>query len=86
MSIDISERSAEFLDDQVAAGVFPTRRDAIDEAVGLLKARTELLQILDEAQHQLDTGDYTDYDEEGLAQFFEELKARCVARSAESER
>ena len=81
MSVDISHESAEFIDEQVAAGTFSSRGEALDEAVRLLQARTEVLRKVDEGRHQLDSGDFEEYDDETLAQWFEVLKEECLATS-----
>jgi Sec-independent protein secretion pathway component TatC len=43
MSSDLSPESEQFIQQVVAAGLFPDRGRALDEAVGLLKRRQELL-------------------------------------------
>ena len=54
--------------------LFPDRGRALDEAVGLLKKRLDLLQHLDEGTRQLAGGDYTEYDEKGLREFFDDVQ------------
>jgi hypothetical protein len=46
-----------------------------EPAIGWPRTRQELLDHIDEGTQQLRNGQYTDYDDEGLRQFFEEIKA-----------
>lgn len=77
MSSDLSPDGEQFLRDAVQGGFFPDRGQALDEAVRLLKGRIELLQHIDEGIRQLRSGEYTDYDEDELSGFFEELKGEA---------
>lgn len=74
MSSGLSPENEQFLDRAVACGIFPGRTQAIDQAVDMLRKRQELLDHIDEGTRQLRSGQYTDYDDEGLRQFFEEVK------------
>lgn len=42
MNIPISQQNQEFLDQAVAAGLFPDQSNALDEAIRLLREREEL--------------------------------------------
>jgi hypothetical protein len=75
MSSGLSPENEQFLDRVVACGIFPGRTQAIDQAVDMLRKRQALLDHIDEGTRQLQSGQYTDYDDEGLRQFFEEVKA-----------
>ncbi len=74
MSTELSPENEQFLQQAIDSGVFANREQAMDEAVGLLKRRVELLQQIDEGLEQLRKGDYADYDEADLKAFFEEIK------------
>ena len=74
MSSDISPENEQFIQRVVNSGVFADRGKALDEAVGLLKRRFELLQHVDEGTRQLAGGDYTEYDEKGLRGFFDDVQ------------
>jgi len=75
MSSELSPENEQFLDRVVACGIFPGRTQALDQAVDMLRKRQALLDHIDEGTRQLRSGQYTDYDDEGLRQFFEEVKA-----------
>ena len=57
MSIDLSQPNEQFLDSAVAAGVFPTRSDAINEAVDMLRKREALRAEIKIGIDQLDRGE-----------------------------
>ena len=80
MSADLSPENEQFIQHAVTAGVFPDRRHALDEAVGLLKKRQELLAQIEEGTQQLRSGDFVEYDQEGLRRFFDEVQAQGRAR------
>jgi Arc/MetJ-type ribon-helix-helix transcriptional regulator len=86
MSSGLSPENEQFLDRAVACGIFPGRTQAIDQAVDMLRKRQELLDHIDEGTRQLRSGQYTDYDDEGLRQFFEEVKAEGRRRLEASKR
>jgi len=84
MSNELSADSESFIAGEVELGAYPSRQDALEAGVALLKKRRELLEKLDEGQRQLDNGEYVDFDEEGLRQFFEGLKERARAGRAKA--
>ncbi|MGA2067290.1 MAG: hypothetical protein ABSG86_20130 [Thermoguttaceae bacterium] len=86
MSNDLSPENEQFIQQAVTAGVFPDRRQALDEAVGLLKKRQELLGHIEEGTEQLRNGDFVEYDQEGLRHFFDEVQAQGRARYQATQR
>ena len=81
MSTEISPENEQFIEKQIASGTFRTRSDVLDAGVELLRMRNELLDRIDEGRRQLDSGQYTEYDDQGLQRRFEELKARARDRN-----
>jgi len=77
MSSQISPENEQFIEKQIASGTFRTRSDVLDAGVELLRMRNELLGRIDEGRRQLDSGQYTEYDEQSLKRRFEDLKARA---------
>lgn len=75
MSAGITPENEQFLTEQIAAGFFSDREEALNAGVDLLKARQDLIARLTRSREELDTGQYEEFDEEGLKQFFEELRA-----------
>jgi Arc/MetJ-type ribon-helix-helix transcriptional regulator len=70
-----------FIAQQVSTGTFKDRTDALEAGIDLLRQRQELIDRLTESRRQLDEGEYVEFDDEGLDQFFEMLIARAEARS-----
>ena len=81
MSIDLSRDSEAFLSDAVSRGLFPSRIEALEVAVDLLRQRQCLVARLAESRRQLDEGEYVEFDDEGLRQFFDQLLERAAERS-----
>ena len=74
MATDISPENERFIEQEIQAGVFRTKSDALDAGIALLRRRKELLARIDEGRGQLDEGDFRDYDEQSLASRFSELR------------
>jgi Arc/MetJ-type ribon-helix-helix transcriptional regulator len=81
MAGDLSQETEAFIEQQIALGAFRDRNDAIEAGVELLRQRKALLDRLAESRRQLDEGEYVEFDEEGLRQFFEGLKERATKRA-----
>lgn len=80
MGAELSPENEQFIQQLVSAGTFPDRKDALDEAVGLLKRRQALIAHIDEGTRQLRSGDFVEFDEDGLRQFFDEVQVQGRAR------
>ncbi|NQU26177.1 MAG: hypothetical protein HQ567_33235 [Candidatus Nealsonbacteria bacterium] len=76
MSSGLSPDNEQFIQQAVELGTFHSREEALDQAVELLRKRAALLRHIDEGTRQLREGEYTDYDDEGLKEFFEEVKVQ----------
>lgn len=74
MSNEISPEHERFLEQVVTEGKYPSRSEALNAAVELLRRRIELLGQIDEGTRQLRNGEYTDYDDESLRERFEQIK------------
>jgi putative addiction module CopG family antidote len=48
MSVDLSPENEQFIDSVVAQGAFPNRKEALDEAVQLLRRRERLRKDIEE--------------------------------------
>lgn len=53
----------------------------MDSGAEFLKQQAEILDAVDEGRRQLDTGEFNEYDDEGLKRRFEELKQQARCRS-----
>jgi Arc/MetJ-type ribon-helix-helix transcriptional regulator len=84
MPSDLSPDTESFIQQEIALGTFPSREQALEAGVALLRRRRELINRLTESRRQLDEGEYVEYDEEGLRQLFEKLIVRAEGKSANS--
>jgi Arc/MetJ-type ribon-helix-helix transcriptional regulator len=75
MSSHLSPENEQFISHAVETGLFHDRDQAIDEAVELLKRRQQILDHIDEGARQLQKGEYTEYDEKGLREFFDKVQS-----------
>ncbi len=83
MSTDLSHDSEAFLSDAASRGIYPSRTEALEAAVDLLRPRQSLVARLAESRRQLEECEYVEFDDEGLRQFFDQLK-EWARRAAES--
>ncbi|MEI8373782.1 MAG: hypothetical protein WCJ35_13220 [Planctomycetota bacterium] len=84
MNTNLSPENESFIQESVAAGVFSDREHALDEAVGLLKSRQRVLAHIDEGTRQLREGNFVEFDQDGLRNFFDEIQASGRRRYEES--
>jgi Arc/MetJ-type ribon-helix-helix transcriptional regulator len=77
MGTDLSPENEQFVEESVAAGTFPSRRDVLDQGVELVRQRHELLSRVGESRRQLDSGEFTEYDDDGLRDLFEDIKTKA---------
>ena len=73
MQLDISPENAQFLQEQVAVGVYATPAQAANAAIEVLKKHSELRVRIQRGLRQLDQGEYRDFDEGEMDEFFQEL-------------
>lgn len=81
MSTGITPENEQFLREQIAAGMFSSRDDVLNAGLNLLKQRQDLIARIHLSRAQLDSGEYTEYDSEGLVRFFDELRAELPSES-----
>ena len=83
MSTDssLSPELETFIEQQVSRGAFKDRVQALEAGIDMLRQRQALVDRLTESRRQLDEGEFVEFDDEGLDQFFEVLLARAEARS-----
>jgi len=76
MSTDISPENEQYLQEAIARGAFPSRGQALDAAVELLKRREQLIRDVGAGIEQLERGECDVLD-------IEDIKARGRKRLAE---
>jgi Arc/MetJ-type ribon-helix-helix transcriptional regulator len=84
MLTDLSGDNEAYIVDAIARGAFRSRTEVIDAGIDMLRKHEQLIAYLKEGRRQLDEGEYVEFDQEGLKQFFEQLKAtaRRAAKGA----
>jgi Arc/MetJ-type ribon-helix-helix transcriptional regulator len=80
-SFVLSAENEEFVSRQLELGRYGSHADVMNAAVDLLRLQA-LRERLAESRRQLDAGEYTEYDDEGLDRLFEDLKERARQRIA----
>ena len=81
MSIDLSPRNEQFIDQVVARGDFHDRAQALDQAVELLRRQQEFLDHIDQGTRQLRTGEGIElHGEDELRTFFNRIQAEGMQR------
>ena len=79
MTIDIPTEYQSFVQTVIARGTFATEAHVITEALRLLRERErrldELRKQVQVGLDQLDHGEFDEYDDASLRQFFDEIKA-----------
>ena len=73
MNVGISSENAQFLQAQVASGSFATPEEALDAAVNLLRRHEAWRAKIQRGCDQLDRGEYLEFDDDGLAEYFQEV-------------
>ena len=76
MSIDLSPENERFIRQLVNDGAYPNESEAVDDAIGLLKLRKDLLSRIAVATGQLESGQYTEFDDDSLREYFDGLQTR----------
>ena len=83
-TIPLTPELQQLVEQGLASGNYGSRDELLLEAVRLLarrdQQREELRRQIQIGCDQLDRGEYTEYDEEGLREQFEQLKARVRQR------
>lgn len=80
MSTDLSPQNEQFIQDAVARGRFPGRREALDAAVELLRHREELVRQVNAGIKEIDRGETMPLDiEKIMAQIHRRLEVDSSA-------
>ena len=74
METHLSPNTEAFLNQAVAAGIYPNVTEALEAGVDLLRARSELQSRLRNSRGQLDRGEGIELDDDGLTHLFQRLR------------
>jgi len=82
MNVSLTPELEQFVNSQVECGSFPSPTHVIANGLKLLKERTERRELrlqelrakIESGIEQLETGAFTDYDEDSLDELFDEVR------------
>ncbi len=80
--IELTQENKQFMEDALAQGLYPSRDELFNDALRSLQLEREWRRHAEEGARQLQSGEYTDFDDESLAEYFEGVKRRGRERLA----
>jgi putative addiction module CopG family antidote len=86
MNAPLTPRVEQLINKRLQSGSYKNASEVIERAFDALEERENVQAVrrdLDEADEQLDRGEFTEYDEAGICDLAEQVKARGFARLAE---
>jgi len=88
MEITLTPEQEAFIRTRIDSGRYKSTEDAVRAALEVWaefeRDRIELMALIDEGDAALESGDYTEYDDEGLKQLGERIKREGLERLAKS--
>jgi Arc/MetJ-type ribon-helix-helix transcriptional regulator len=82
--MELSPQNVQFLDEQIARGIFTTRDEAVDEAIDLLRNRQSLYASIDGLEEMLvagRAGPFRELKEEDWDRMKQGIRDRSAARN-----
>ena len=86
MDAPLTPRIEQLINERLQRGSYKSASEVIERAFDALEEREQAQAVrrdLDEADEQLDRGEFTEYDEAGIRDLAKQVKARGLARLAE---
>jgi putative addiction module CopG family antidote len=77
MSVDIPAQFLPFVQQSIASGRFESESAMLTEALKLLAQQEKERKMVEEGLDELERGDYLEFDDAGLARFFEDVKKQA---------
>ena len=78
MSTQLSPPNEQFIQDLIVSGQYRSRVEVLERAVELLKRREHLLREVNAGVEQLNRGQFTEYDEQSLDRFLEDVRSEAT--------
>lgn len=75
MSTDLSAENEQYIAAVIARGHFQTRSEVLNMGIELLRRRDKFVADIEAGSRQLQSGEYRDYDRDGLRELFDRIKA-----------
>ena len=74
MSLQISQENERSIHDAMSAGDYHNPDEVLTDALRLLRRKQQLIRDVKEGVDQLNRGEYTEYDEESLDRFLQDIQ------------
>ena len=81
-TIQLTEDNERFVTASLAEGLYGSRDELLNDALHSLQQEREWRRHAEEGARQLQSGEYTEFDDESLAEYFEDVKRRGRERLA----
>ena len=81
-TIQLTEDNERFVNASLAEGLYCSRDELLNDALNSLQQEREWRRHAEEGARQLQNGEYTQFDDESLADYFEDVKRRGRERLA----
>jgi putative addiction module CopG family antidote len=85
MNAQLTLENEQFIQQEIAAGRYGTAAEVLNAGLEVLRQRQALLSRIDESRRQLDEGEFTRYDDEGLERRLNELHQQIDEIAARNE-
>lgn len=83
MSLHLPEEFESFVQQRVDSGVYTSAGEVVRTAFGLLEQRERLLAKIDAGLAPFSTGEFTEYDDESLDRFLNDIESESQRLRAE---
>jgi Arc/MetJ-type ribon-helix-helix transcriptional regulator len=77
MSVDIPAQFVPLVQQSIASGRFESESAMVTESFTLLALRERERKLVEDGLDEFERGDYLEFDDAGLAQFFEDVKKQA---------
>ena len=81
-TVQLNDDNERFVSDMLAEGLYVSRDELLNDAIHSLQREHEWRRHAEEGARQLRDGEYSTFDEESLAEYFEDVKRRGRERLA----
>jgi Arc/MetJ-type ribon-helix-helix transcriptional regulator len=86
MTTDLSAENEQYVAAIIARGDFHSRSEVLSKGIEFLRRRDEFAAAVEAGSRQLPSGEYRDYDREGLRGLFDRIKAEGRRHASEQAR
>lgn len=80
MSTNLSAENEQYIASVIARGDFHSRSEVLNTGIELLRRRDDFVADIEAGSLQLESGEYHEYDRDGLREVFDRSKASMARR------